>query len=306
MKDQIKLNKTTGLNRRTAIGCLLGICLIVSCFSACYEPVEGCLDPNALNFGLDADRECGDCCAYPSLSIRFLNQWTDADTSFTLNYASDAYRDGGGNPFPIDRITYYLKDFILITDAGNSIRTTDTVLVGYLNDVGLYEDRYLRDDYLLINASVSTTLEVGTLARNGNFTRLTFDLGIDEFTDRILPGSLPTNHPLSLLDTTMYDLGNGRYRSNRLDLARDTTQNAADLLLSYGAERMTVPVTVDIPGGFSLPAGFNMVVTLEVNYADWFREVQNIAQGSETEILTQIVGSLSNSFTLVDITVNQL
>jgi hypothetical protein len=177
--------------------------------------------------------------------------------------------------------------------------------VGFLNDAGFYEDRYIRDDYLLINASVSSSLEVGTLARNGNFTQLQFELGIDDFTDRVLPGSLPDNHPLSLLDTTMFDLNNGRYLSTRLDLARDTTTNAEDLLLTYGAERPTVPFTVAIPGGFPLPAGFNMVVTLQVNYAEWFQGVDNLANASEEDLLSQIVGSLSNSITLVNITVNQ-
>lgn len=267
--------------------------------------MEGCLDPNALNFGLDADRACDGCCSYPSLSIRIQHQWTDADTSFTLRYTSDAYRDAGGNPFLIDRITYYLQNFTLVTSAGNSVPTTDTVLISFLNDNGFYEDRYVTDDYLLINGSVSSALEVGTLAQNGNFTQLQFELGVDEFMDRILPGSLPNNHPLSLLDTSMYDLSSGHYISNRLDLTRDTTQSAADLLLAYGAERMTVPITVDIPGGFPLPAGFNMVVTLQVNYAEWFRGINNIDSGTESELISQIVASLPNSFTLVDITVNQ-
>lgn len=283
---------------------LLGL-LLIGCFSACYEPVEGCLDPNALNFGLDADRDCDGCCSYPSLSIRIQHRWTDADTSFTLSYNSDAYRDAAGNPFLIDRITYYLQNFTLVTDAGARVPTTDTVLVSLLNDNGVYEDRYLTDDYLLINGSVSSALEVGTMAENGNFTQLQFELGVDDLMDRVLPGSLPTNHPLSLLDTTMYDLDNGRYLSNRLDLARDNSQSAADLLLAYGAERMTVPIAVDIPGGFPLPAGFNMVVTLQVNYAEWFQGVNNIDSAPESELLSQIVASLPNSFTLVDITVNQ-
>lgn len=279
--------------------------LITSCFTACYEPVEGCLDTNALNFSLDSDRECDGCCTYPTLSIQLVHQWEDADTNLTFRYTSDAFRDGSGNPFAIERITYYLKEFILLSDAGSPVNTTDSVLVGFLNDAGFYEDRYIRDDYLLINASVSSSLEVGTLARNGNFTQLQFELGVDDFTDRVLPGSLPENHPLSLLDTTMFDLNDGRYISNRLDLSRDTSLNAQDLLLSYGAERMTIPITVDIPGGFPLPAGFNMVVTLQVNYAEWFQQVNNLPNASEEDLLSQIVAGLSNSFTLVDITVNQ-
>lgn len=275
------------------------------CFSACYEPIEGCLDTNALNFSLDADRECDGCCTYPSLSIRLVHQWIDEDTSFTFRYASTAFTDGGGHPFLIDRITYYLKDFALVTPGGESVSTTDTVLVARLNDNGFYEDTYVLDDFLLINPGTSTELEVGTLAQNTTFSRLRFELGVDESTDRILPGSLANNHPLSLLDSSMYDLNDGRYFSNRLDLKRDTSDSAGELSLSYGAERAVTPIVVEVPGGFTLPPGFNMVITLQVNYADWFQGVQNIDSASTETIESQIVVSLSNSFSLLEISVNQ-
>lgn len=291
------------MNRMRTLACIafLFTCLL----TACYEPVEGCLDPNGLNFSLDADRSCDGCCSYPTLSVRIVHNWMDADTSFTLRYTSDAYRDGGGNPFLIDRITYYLQDFSLVRSDGSSVGTTDTVLVSYLTDSGVYEDRYIPDDYLLINGSVSSALEVGTMAESGNFTQLRFVLGMDEFTDRVVPGSLSDNHPLSLLDSTMYDLDADRYLSNRLDLARSTAQGADDLLLAYGSELPVIPITVLIPGGYPLPPGFNMVVTLQVNYADWFQSITDIDSGSEADLLSQIVASLPNSFTLVDITANQ-
>lgn len=273
--------------------------------SACYEPVEGCLETNALNFSLDADRECDGCCTYPVLSIRLTHRWENADTSFIFRYSSLAFKDGGGNPFSIDRITYYLHDFVLLTDAGNAIRTTDTLLVPLLNSSGFYEDTYIPDDYLLVNAAVSSSLEVGTLPRNGNFTQLQFQLGIDAFTDRILASALPNNHPLSLLDSTMYDLDLLRYVSNRISLKRDTSQNAEAVLPAYGSEIDAVPVTIDIPGGFPLAAGFNMVISLEVNYADWFQDVQRIDTASEADLIAQIVARLPNAFTLLDITVNR-
>ena len=108
---------------------LIILCLLVLALcSSCYEVVEGCLDTNAVNFAIDADRECEDCCTYPTLSIRFVNIWDDGDTSFTFNYNA-IYEDAGGQAFSFNRITYYLKDFALIEDSGNQVFTVDTVLV---------------------------------------------------------------------------------------------------------------------------------------------------------------------------------
>jgi len=55
--------------------------------SSCYEPIEGCLDPLSSNFQLDADNACGDCCTYPSVTLRFFPMWASIylDTINTLD-----------------------------------------------------------------------------------------------------------------------------------------------------------------------------------------------------------------------------
>lgn len=277
---------------------LLTLCLTST---ACYQSIEGCLDPNAINYGLDVDRECDDCCTYPQLYIRLVNRWTDADTTFLINYNSTAYEDGGGHAFTIDRITYYLRDFALIRSSGAAVYPTDTVLVQQRSSSGVVEETYVRDDYLLINPGVSPSLSVGTLRENGDFSQLRFQLGLVPATDEILPGSLPENHPLSLLDSSMYLLDEARYLSNRLDLERRQAGNTTPLLLSYGSERPSVSFVLDLPANFSLPAGFNVQITMEVNYAEWFRQVQSITTATEPEILSGIVAGLPNSFSVLEI-----
>ena len=103
----------------------------------------------------------------------------------------------------------------------------------------------------MINPLLSSAQTIGALEQNGSFTQLQFQLGVDEEIDDILPGSLPTNHPISFLDTSMYDLTNSKYISNRLDLRRDTAATAAEVLLYYGSEIPAVPFSIEIPGGFT-------------------------------------------------------
>lgn len=280
----------------------LGFSLLLS---ACYEPTEGCLDVNAVNFGLDTDRECADCCTYPVLSIQFSHVWEDADTNLTFNYGSEAFQDAVGQIFAIDRITFYVHDFALLTEAGVLQYTTDSVEVLKLAASGLYEETFIRDDYLLLNPALRSALEVGTLLQNGTFTQLRFQVGLDAETDDILPGSLPTNHALSLLDTTMYDLDQERYWSNRLALQRDTAGTTPSLLLTYGTERLPLEVALDIPGNFALPPGLDLDIVLKINYAQWFAQVENIREEGEEELLNKIVAELPNSISFVEISANE-
>jgi hypothetical protein len=281
---------------------LVGISLFAP---ACYEAREGCLDVNAVNYALDSDRECDGCCEYPVLSIRFVHVWDDGDTSFTFRYDSGAFLDGDGQPFAIDRITYYVQNIGLYTDGAFLRYTADSVEVQQLTATGTYEATFIRDDYLLLNPARSTSLEVGTLFQNGTFTALRFQVGLDAETDDILPGSLPTNHPLSLLDSTMYDLAGMRYLSNRLELRRDPAASDAPLILSYGTERARQAVTLDIPGGFALSPGLDLDITLQVNYARWFEQIEDIRSESEEELLNKIVAGLPNSFTFLEISANE-
>lgn len=287
---------------------IFSVLISLSCsllFAACYEANEGCLDVNAVNFGLDADRECADCCEYPALSIQFFHVWEDADTSFTFNYGSAAFMDAMGQTFAIDRITFYANDFVLLTDAGESLYTSDSVEVLKLLSSGLYEETFIRDDYLLLNPALSSSLEVGTLLENGTFTQLQFQIGLDPVTDDILPESLPTNHPLSLLDTTMYNLTEERYLSNRLLLQRDTAETTPTFPLTYGTERPPLEFALDIPGNFALPPGLDLDISLQINYAKWFEQIGDIRTDSESEILNKIVAGLPNSITFLEISANE-
>ncbi|MEO0341309.1 MAG: hypothetical protein AAF242_19125, partial [Bacteroidota bacterium] len=55
----------------------LGLILfaVFALLQACFEGDEACLDPNALNYDVTGDDNCGTaCCNYPSLSLAFLHK----------------------------------------------------------------------------------------------------------------------------------------------------------------------------------------------------------------------------------------
>ncbi len=46
-----------------------GVIALVFFLAGCYEPKEGCLDPQAVNYDVTADEACADCCTWPSLRL---------------------------------------------------------------------------------------------------------------------------------------------------------------------------------------------------------------------------------------------
>ena len=171
--------------------------------------------------------------------------------------------------------------------------------MGYLNPLTF------ATDYLLINPALSSTNEIGTLLQGGTFNQLSFNIGLESEANLILPGSLPDNHPLSYLDSTMYDLDTEQYLSNRIELETDINQNTLERIISYGSEREIIPIILDIPGGFALPPGFDLDIEIEVNYADWFSSIQSITNDPDNTIIDEIVGGLPISFKLVEISADQ-
>ena len=43
-------------------------------FNSCYSPVDGCLDPEATNYSIDADNPCDDCCNLPILNVSVFHE----------------------------------------------------------------------------------------------------------------------------------------------------------------------------------------------------------------------------------------
>lgn len=277
------------------------LCLLLLLLPACYEPIEGCLDPAAENFQLDADRECAACCTYPKLSLQFVHRWITPDTSFILRYTDQVYADASGHPFFLQRITYYLHDFALLTAGGQLQFTADSLETLQQTGTGETVTRVIRDDFVLVNPGGNASLEIGSLRRNDVYTQIQFEVGLDADSRFILPTSLPGAHPLSLLDTTMYDLAAEEYNSLRVAFCRDTSANSTRSIARYPSAQPTIPIALDIPGGFALPAGLDLTVTIQVDYASWFGQVSDIAGAAEDEITTQIVAGVPLSFTLLDI-----
>ncbi|MEZ4987180.1 MAG: MbnP family protein [Saprospiraceae bacterium] len=165
--------------------------------TACYEPVEGCLNTSATNFDIDADEACADCCTFPQLKIRFLSVWPLADTTPLVSRDS-VYTDALGQPFRFFRIRYYWSDIALQLQDGNRLSILDSIAVKIAAQ-GDTSSLTLVDDFMLADIDrANRTFTVGTLEASGIMAGLLARFGIADPANRTVITSVsPSSHPLA-------------------------------------------------------------------------------------------------------------
>ncbi|MEL6925330.1 MAG: MbnP family protein, partial [Bacteroidota bacterium] len=157
----------------------------------CYEPVEACLDLQATNFEVTADRACSDCCTYPTLSLSFSHK---VDSNFLSN--EDVYLNRVGRPYRIESVVFYISNVQLVDAAGNGYGVEDQIELLALNN-GVEEWLELEDNFLLIERT-TRNVTLGEFRSSGDFVGLRFFVGINAPANNANPASLPDGHPLSI------------------------------------------------------------------------------------------------------------
>ena len=263
--------------------------------TACYEPVQGCLDRAARNFDLDADEACPDnCCTYPQLTLEVRNRWGADGPDVS---SEEGYTAAGGQVFFLDRLRYYWSEPQLIRADGSTVSPRDSIEVDLVtgNDT---LTTFVRDGIVLVEATQGTVRQaIGTFRPEGSFIVLRVRLGLDPSYADVLPGSLSGNHPLS-------------FQPGRLYFGRDT--GYAQIKLAYTPEGQVdstvvttfaaaVPLYIDIPvpGIAALPPGNNIRIVIEANYELLFSELDLSAP---PEVLgPELVARLPQIFRLLDV-----
>lgn len=284
---------------------------VVLCFlfslvlQGCYEPVEGCLDPSATNFDLDADEAClNDCCEYPDLQIRFQHVWAYPDTTLPLRLDT-FYHDGQDQPFRIEQIRYYWSDVRPIRPDGSPLLTTDSVELDWVIAGDTIRDQVILDNFLLARAGPgNTTHTIGEIIPTGDVSRLTAQFGMAEPVNSAVETSLPSSHPLAPQFGQMNlgtDIG---YVFAKLELYRDTlATDTVPLVLHLTGENFLRPLTLDLPAPAMLFEGTNPVFLIETNYQKWFEGI-DIRSADTTAMKQTIVNNIANSFTLLELQTN--
>ncbi|PSR10254.1 MAG: hypothetical protein DA408_11845 [Bacteroidetes bacterium] len=267
--------------------------------AACYEPVEGCLNPRAANFDLDADEACGDCCVFPKLKIRFENYWTASNGTVSSLSPDSIYYDGLDQPFRFKRIRFYWSELELELTSGSRLSLTDSIelAIAQGGDTTLISTL---DNFLLADIDRATrNLTLKTLEPTGFLAALNAQFGIPDPVNRTVTASVvPTNHPLAPQIGSMNLGAELGYVFAKIELYRDTiSTDTVPLVLQVFGTQFLRPLRLPLATPAYLAEGFNPLLVIENDISRWFQGV-NVRQSDTTALKLQFVNNLTQSFTL--------
>jgi hypothetical protein len=250
---------------------------------ACYEPVEGCLDPAALNYDISADKDC--CCEYPNLVLSIEHVIFD-----TLTFRFGDTLSLNGQAVIFNRFQFFLSDIHL--KVGANTRSVDDQLTFLANTGGGGTEEVKETDDFLLASRNTNTYEVGTFPYPGNYDSLSLFLGLNPPAQFAIPESFPDGHPLSITSDSMYVDGN--YQMLSIELVRFLPQ--ADTLQLEVSEPLRLALGKPDGGFLQVLNGFDATLPLKIAYDDWLRDVN--FTGGKQQIVDQIVKNTSNAFSL--------
>ena len=172
--------------------------LCLFCFISCYEPVDGCLDPDAKNYNVTADNDCSGCCQLPQVRIVFTYLYNG--NSFNLGDTLSS----GSELIKLNDFHFYLSNISVVNDAGANIYLEDSVRIEETNG-NVY---FVGDDYRYFDRQ-RFSANLDGLRYSGTLTSLEFDVGIPESYNLYNVDSLRINSMLGTIPTDAYIQGSG-------------------------------------------------------------------------------------------------
>jgi len=262
-------------------------------FQSCYENIEGCLDVNATNFNVTADRECEDCCTYPLLRLAIQHVYSDLEKDTFLRFdLKKPYTLDSIDFFSIIDLRYYLSEIKLVREDGRLVDIEEKVDIILLQGLDTVPDN-TQDNFALIDRSNITPSVIGTIRENGRFKGIEFKVGLSNTDQKILPQSFENSHPLALGDSSMYDFAENSYVITRFDLARDTLpiENGTTTIQILAKDYFQI---VSLDFDFQVDVGFNTTIALQVDYRKWLESI-DVKNNSRETIIETLKANISNT-----------
>ena len=275
------------------------VCCCLLLFQACYQKEEGCLDIGAVNFNVAADKPCSDCCIYPKLNLKLEHKAVFPDTVLPFRYDSLYYvASHPGVKFRFHRVRYYLSG-IRLTRSGAVGQVTDSVTLYLPQSPADTVPVRVIDDFILADRNNLQAYAVGTWTGEGSFDRLEFTIGIDDSLRYSDPGKAPGGHPLQApADGFNWDADLG-YISNYMQYSAEAQPQ----------DTIRVPVTTPVPVSLILDPpleirpGYNIQLTLFLNYLAWW-EGLDLSTATPEEIEQHYSNHAAEAFYQIEVLFN--
>jgi hypothetical protein len=235
--------------------------------TACDEPTEGCLDVEAVNFDVTADRACDDCCTSPRLVCSVLQEYGGR-----VWKPDTAYQNAAGQWFRVKSISYYLSDFQLFR-SGEAFVVEDTLRFRTFGaQVGDTTSEVLRNDFALVRRT-AVDYPVGRFRPSGSFGSVQCRLGLDAPANRVVPSKAAAGHPLARQADSLWLSRPEGYVWLQIVLTKDSVAATAPDTLRFVAADFSSPVFFKNDDQFFHEQGFDLRVNLTADYAVLFADV---------------------------------
>ena len=261
-------------------------------FTACFEPKQGCLDLQAVNFDASADKDCetpGCACIYPRLQIS-IDQRYDS-----LPYRRDSlYTSDNGARFRLHEVNFYLSDFQVVQPPATYAVSDTLGLRVFSPDLSDTLRQVFRNDFQLVRLEAQT-YSIGTLRQSGIFTQVRFRVGLSDEANRVVPRLAPGSHPLSRQADSLWVSPAEGYVFLKVVVGRDAQSVQRDTLLLTRAD--VGELRIEANGQFVHVEGYDFALKMKVDFHRLLGNV-NWSAGDKTTWKKQIVANLPMAFTV--------
>jgi hypothetical protein len=266
---------------------------------SCFEPESGCLDNEALNYALDVDQPCSDCCEYPSLVLDVQHRYIKDSVEQGILPATTVHEDDFGQLFFFKSVRFFVNNVHLLNAESIPFRVEEELPLVVIESNRIRLDT-VEDNFALVDVSNLNDYTLGTIRGGGQFENLSFDFGLADPASKADIDEVPVEHPLN--EPELYLGDEEGYVFFEMELYRDTSQVNLDSV-KVQIDRTAGLPDFNFPINFYLNPGFNTEVILRINYADLLAGV-NVRTDSAEAIYQKIVNNLANAFLVMDITAN--
>lgn len=259
---------------------LLFFTFLLSLITSCYESVDGCLDPDATNYDVNADNDCDDCCTLPTFSI-LMSYLVDGESYIQ----GDSFRVSQQG-LMIEDFHFFISDITLIDPEGNNVDYEDKFLIYDQMAAG---ESILEDFKYYASNQFRGTLE--NMRYSGFINKIRFKIGLSERINTYVKDSLEVNTALSITPDSIYVSSEEGYEFYAFQI-RDTMENYIEVREINAYPLPEINVTLD---DVEIRRGFNDELNLFIDFGLLFDGIK-LAEMNENEILMTIINNFPHSF----------
>jgi|GEM_PF-3014926 len=254
------------------------------CFSSCYVRTEGCLDSNATNYDVYADDDC--CCTYPAAKVNIVKEVDGASYVST-----DTFTNALGQRYQITAQSFYISNLDFTYADGSTSEVVDTLVRDIPVNTG--NEVIIEDNFGLIRQT-SIAYNVGSIKENGDITAVSFQIGLTDEIDMLVPAQMSSSHPLGANNAADHYVEGQGYVFLRW---------AINVIEPIGVDAITLniagdsfPKEVVLATSQTVAPSVSTVITLVIDYGRWLEGIDFAADLSVIE--SQIIANTTSAFSL--------